>query len=213
MKIKSNFKDYYDFVAHQFGGGDPRVIYNRIKLSNDKFGFDVDSIGGIINSPSIKTNINSMVFLKTKWLIITGRYFLLVEITNKINKWELYNELKHGYFDKSKWYHDVDIKSILGKESNSLIQLSKIVKSPVFCIEGLYRDNIRIESNAPILNYFGIPAILDPYQLYQDLEYFIGNTMNDNPDILPPVETSNNDRIVSHGFDLKKSFRHRVALK
>src|SRR5579859_3637473 len=29
MKIISGWKDYYDHVAHQFGGGDPKVRYER----------------------------------------------------------------------------------------------------------------------------------------------------------------------------------------
>lgn len=33
MKIKSNFKDYYDFVGHQYGGGDPMTTYVRDRIA------------------------------------------------------------------------------------------------------------------------------------------------------------------------------------
>ena len=29
MKIISQFKDYYDFIAHSYGGGDPNLVLNR----------------------------------------------------------------------------------------------------------------------------------------------------------------------------------------
>ena len=36
MKIKSNFKDYYDFVGHQYGGGDPMTTYVRDRIAPPK---------------------------------------------------------------------------------------------------------------------------------------------------------------------------------
>ena len=33
MVIKSPFKDYYDFVGNRYGGGDPRIVYERVRLS------------------------------------------------------------------------------------------------------------------------------------------------------------------------------------
>jgi len=29
MKIISPFKDYYDWIAGKYGGGDPRMVYTR----------------------------------------------------------------------------------------------------------------------------------------------------------------------------------------
>lgn len=31
MKIQSKFKDYYDYIAWQYGGGDEKCVYERIK--------------------------------------------------------------------------------------------------------------------------------------------------------------------------------------
>ncbi len=36
MKIVSGWRDYYDFVAHTYGGGDPKVIYNRDYVVPDR---------------------------------------------------------------------------------------------------------------------------------------------------------------------------------
>ena len=32
MKIISPFKDYYDWVAGKYGGGDARLVYKRTKI-------------------------------------------------------------------------------------------------------------------------------------------------------------------------------------
>lgn len=54
-----------------------------------------------------------------------------------------------------------------------------------------------------------VAAIGDPAPLYQRIyNFFI--EMNDNVDLRPPVELSEKDKIVEHGFDLKKSFRHPI---
>ena len=46
--------------------------------------------------------------------------------------------------------------------------------------------------------------IISPYKDYYD---YISQQYGFDPDIQPPVEVSN--KIVQHGFDLAKSFRHR----
>jgi kynurenine formamidase len=59
-----------------------------------------------------------------------------------------------------------------------------------------------------VLADLGLPRIYDAQQLYQDLSYFLGNQMHENPDTKPPVNISDKDRIAQHGFD-QQSFRHR----
>ena len=34
MKIISKFKDYYDSVAWTYGGGDPKIRYERLEIKN-----------------------------------------------------------------------------------------------------------------------------------------------------------------------------------
>jgi hypothetical protein len=55
-----------------------------------------------------------------------------------------------------------------------------------------------------------MPALIPATQMYQELSYFMGNTIKEHPDTEPPVEVSNNCKIINAGFDLKQSFRHRM---
>jgi hypothetical protein len=54
------------------------------------------------------------------------------------------------------------------------------------------------------------PSLISPQQMYQDLAMFMGNRMKDTPDVQPPVELNNRQKIVKAGFDLIQSFRHRI---
>ena len=65
MKIKSNFKDYYDFVG---GAGDPKVVYNRIPLKS------VVEVRGIL--PGIN-NSAVAVGVHIRWVVVVGRLYLL----------------------------------------------------------------------------------------------------------------------------------------
>jgi hypothetical protein len=60
----------------------------------------------------------------------------------------------------------------------------------------------------PRLGELGFAAIFSAEQAYQNLSYFVGNYLRDSADLNPPAAVSDRDRIVQHGFDLKKSFRH-----
>ncbi len=101
--------------------------------------------------------------------------------------------------------------------SNSLIKLSRLLKQPVFIAPSFkeYPKGIHSESTIvtfasleiPMLSKYGFTSVLSPEQAYQELDYFIGNLMNESPDLDPPVEVSDKDKIVQHGFDLKTSFR------
>ena len=64
----------------------------------------------------------------------------------------------------------------------------------------------------PILdNIKGFAKLYPAEQLYQDISYWISNVLNVSPDVQPegaPPQTDK-EKIVAHGLDLKKSFRHR----
>jgi len=52
--------------------------------------------------------------------------------------------------------------------------------------------------------------IKSPEILFQDVYSYISNVLRENPDVKPPVEVANENKITAAGFDIKKSFRHRV---
>lgn len=222
MIIKSDFKDYYDFIAHQYGEGDPRVIYVRKRLQpitavNYSFGLEVKGENhGILALP---TNHNFPCKGQAKWLIIAGKYYLIVSLSGCSEKYELFDKEKHGHLfnggaDRYSWHRDANEIAIhehgADKLVPALIRLSREIKSPVFCIKSVYRQKLIIDSAIPILSRMDVPSLISPFQIYQDIAYFIGNTLNANPDIAPPVTLADKDRIVGHGFDLKQSFRRHT---
>jgi hypothetical protein len=151
-----------------------------------------------------------------KYLVIAGKWFLLVKesgdtefsVLSKTKHPKLVSKLtRERLFGGKKC-----IEYYVNVEDPQLIEVSKIVNTPVFIVEGYeFKNNkymLRIASEIPILANLGIPSIYKAEQLYQDLAYFIGNKMKDSPDLAPPVAIADKDRIVQHGFDLKKSFRN-----
>jgi len=224
MIISSPFKDYYDYVAHQYGGGDPKIVYPRIRLAErDKYGYmgirEVklpDSLG--IRNGSTKDKY------EYKWLVITGKYYLLVRLYYYDN-YMVHHETPWSVFAPGK-IQEVDDRLIskrrnriswmfeepktyeyyVGRSDPRLIEISREIQAPVFC---LCPDGV--EGDVPILGNLGIPSIISAEQIYQDLSYFMGNIINEVPDLQPAGKPpmTDKERILSHGFDMKASFRHR----
>lgn len=105
-------------------------------------------------------------------------------------------------------------------ELDKLIELCKKVNQPVFVIKEINYDRssvgsiggftlIEVEDKIPKLKDIGFTSLVDPVKLFYDISFFMTNVLRDNPDVQPPVEVSDKDKIPQHGFDLKQSFRHR----
>jgi len=237
MIIKSSFKDYYDFVAKQFGGGDPRVVYARGRLA------PIKNIDGAMVEGTLEVEIDNCPLEDlsrrryfTRWseeydeknyayLVICGKCYLIwsdLSIDkNNLNSYSLVpvDLIEETLKKKSRYYwRPYDFGIVFGKESPFLIELSRKIKEPVFVIQevnyfGYGRTQrsakIIIAGQCPILNEIGIPAIIQPYQMYQDIAYFVGNTLKPVPDNAPPVEVTNRMKILKAGFDLVTAFRHR----
>lgn len=238
MIIKSRFVDYYDYVASMYGGGDPKVVYTRDRLAplsrawtNDPTETWLEVEAENVPIPDLNHFLRQQDF-SLKYLIIAGKGYLLyrpsppnmtnvqslsgfmvttpTDIQKKIRlkyEWGL-----REWVDKaSKWW---------GNENDRLIDLCRLVGAPVFVVAGVQRGfrngivavkpKVRIYGQCPILADLGMPAFVPATEMYQNLAYFMGNLMNVSPDKAPPVEVSNNQKILKSGFDLVKSFRHRI---
>jgi hypothetical protein len=226
MIIKSRFKDYYDHVAHKYGGGDPNIVYMRNRLRPLKsLGSSLLIHDNLFIDYTLKRDtidpmnrLLSREGLTCKYLCVAGKYYLLVAVSGGL---EVLDPIKHSkvcsLLTTKSWFGEYfSYDYFVGYEDPDLIELSKLVGSPVFIINGYTYDwrnkktCLDIMSELPVLGDIGFPKVYAPEQLYQDLAYFIGNKMKDTPDTRPPVDVSNKDRIVQHGFDLKQSFRHRT---
>jgi len=233
MIIRSRFKDYYDFVAGTYGGGDPRIVYVRDRIEP----LDRGMFGGVpmetwkrvqvdqapISDPAVP--IWGQQEFTLRCLVIAGKGYLLYRPGSPFLRTRDLNGLRvvepqfiekkiklRYHWEAKKW-----LDSVLewhGKETKALVELCRLVKAPVFVIESIERAYkgkvaIAIYGQCPILNNLGIPALIPPTEMYQTLAYFMGNLMHVSPDKAPPVEVSNEQKILKGGFDTRWSFRHR----
>jgi hypothetical protein len=224
MKIKSAFKDYYDFVANQYGGGDPRIVYERKRLApldaefGSAYGDKIVEMQGLsLEDPA---NIGYSFDIRLMYLVIAGKAYLISRPNDhSLDDVNLYHlQAPDELFKKKKWryYYHKTFGIEFGKEYPFLIVLSRLVEAPVFAIRSISWHTtwepakVAICGQCPNLGKIGLPAIISPQQMYQDLAYFVGNTMKPVPDTDPPVAVSNREKILKGGFDLRWSFRHRV---
>jgi hypothetical protein len=228
MKIQSQFKDYYDHVAHIYGGGDPKVLYLRNRLGTmERYSTDAFARGLDIEQKGLPYDSFDEIYRKfnyrVKWLAINAKLYLILTKASSMyeapgpDQWHVLTEEKHPevwkylHTTRSRWQRDRDEVQYVGREMPEVLELSRKVGAPVFTFESSYRNNTaKVDGNIPILATMGIPALIPAEQLYQDIAYFLGNTMKVSPDLMPATVQTDKEKILSAGFDLKASFRHRV---
>ncbi len=216
MVIQSKFRDYYDHMAHQYGGGDPKIVYARGRI---KAQFVEMTKCVLPDSSEIRnrysTNEDPCDFA---YLVVAAKPYLLTrssrEYFDGLNGFKIVDadalNLNLSWWRRTDW-------SFIGHEDASLIELSRRVEAPVFVVRRVqvgWRNechvHLSIDERCPILQSLGMASLIPTKQMYQDLAYFMGNTMHPSPDTQPPVEVSNRNKILAAGFDLKQSFRHRL---
>ena len=219
MRIQSRFKDYYDYVAHLYGGGDPKVTYVREPLT------DFNEAGyrpGLTIAHNVQYHLPDYTNPRDRFhgyqfavLVIMDRAFMVYRKASPFQpeQYIVYDFVANPLLiDKRRFTwsdHELDYPD--GKVSKNIFELTEKVGAPVYLIEksSRYHREVHIQSEIPNLGNLGVASFYPATQLYQDLAYFIGNTMKDNPDTKPPVEVDNLTRLQQYGFDKKTSFRHR----
>jgi len=221
VKIISNFKDYYDYIPHLSGGGDPKIVFVRPRVNHDlPDRVDLSSFGGEIFRKICQLND----FLGQDYssqLVVVGDRIFYFTMYDPLLKPELKERdyliitktiidkagSRYGRY-KSKFY----LPDLINHQDSDLIALCKHIGHPVFSLFSSGRGSEwEVGEVAPNLGNLGIASYIDAEIMYQNLSYFVGNLMHDSPDISPPVELSNRDRILKHGFDLKTSFRGKIV--
>jgi hypothetical protein len=226
MKIKSRFKDYYDYVAHAYGGGDERVTYVREPLKDEQLEILSDDRFDIVG-PGL-----SEFKTREKYLVVNGLVYVLISTITKeglIGPYKLFTEqnfgeelgqlrtrYRYGYDRYNKEGTPEYWARFFAKESDTALVVSKLIQQPVFLINYVGYDytikkyRISIDKNIPVLSEYGIPHHVQPEQLYQDIAYYVSNKMVSSPDLEVHDNMTDKEKIVQHGFDLKQSFRHRT---
>lgn len=175
--------------------------------------------------------------IQLRYLFVAGRQYPCIrknikhpkDLIDKWTPWRLYNPAidECFTFDENNsfrwWRAPVTREDLQPKWNGQLVEVSRTIQQPVFFVDGYkncstfsfaknrgYKDNgvyVSVNEQIPRLGELGFAAIFPAERLYQELDYYLSNTIKDNPDIVPPVIIANEDLIVSKGFDLKHSFR------
>ena len=227
MKIKSKFTDYYDHVAHIYGGGDPKCVYVRMPF-NEEIALHIKSTNRDAFSGRFDLRWNQYIngtekFLTYKILVVAGKAYLLASKYGansfrepyKLYTPENFPDFFNGKQSKFMFYGlRPQPTEFIGNNNPIYTEISRVVGTPVFTIidNTYYKEgyDIRVDKNIPILKDYGIPALISAEQMYQDLSYFVGNTIRGSPDLIVHDNMSDKEKTLQHGFDLKQSFRHRI---
>ncbi len=258
MIIRSNFKDYYDYVSHIHGKDPKDIVYVRnhqmelpakLKVSEttpsgfrgnfkiktdgeinkrikDLYRRDVYKSagyrgGGEFKVPFIQKNVEmikeavnaaradqvvtypqSTLFKITgdniRYLVVAGQLYLI--FLNELVGVSLL------LYEKSISVDDIDLQ-------NDLLWLSREIGQPVFIIDSVSASSymeVTIKTLTPRLGEVGFSAVYTPEGCYQLIDCYLRNAMRTTPDNEVPVVLEDKDRLVKAGFDIKKSFRHRI---
>jgi hypothetical protein len=154
--------------------------------------------------------------------VLCGKIFKLVEISEngglrkaseksgKLKRYEVFDPERHsGFYLGNPYESNPNIN--FNEESKFFVELCRRAKLPLFVAHPDNKKHIINIFPAPLLCTVGMQSIYAPERLYQDIEYYLLNIINQSPDMMPkgnPAMT-NKEKILSKGFDYKKSFRHR----
>jgi len=187
MKLISNFKDYYDFIIAKYGI-DEKCIYIR----NNKY----------------------------------NPHFELEPLEYKAFRIHFCNVTYFGHYYKGKFYYGKDaenyIPRILGKNDagmkvyrgQTMDPLGRDTNDPLY--KGTKYENLNEKLNCPVilngeqgelnvrLADFGFSKVVNPENAFIKISNFL---MREKEII---NTQTNKEKIVSHGFDLKSSFRNPI---
>jgi hypothetical protein len=114
-------------------------------------------------------------------------------------------------------------KIVKSSSDPEVLELSRKVGQPVFKIHNVIHSYnwatkrkdgeleyiIIVDRKIPILSEYGFPQEIGAEAIFGKIDYFVRNLKYDNPDVSVSTPMGNKEKIVSHGFDLRQSFRHR----
>lgn len=227
MIIKSSFKDYYDFVATRYGGGDPKVVYVRGKVGEgQRKRRGSNEFEQLMEKHRHLSIFNHQFFYEDRTrngattivinraiLVFVGRCFPLIDTREKLGTgatWKIDVEMIERRTPKFHECRRGEKYPEFGIEGEPWISLCKAEMSPVFILYSGSQREICVEYLVPKLDKLGLPSFVSAEQAYQQIAYYVGNVCRESVDVKPPVEVGNKDKIVGHGFDLVTSFRGRV---
>lgn len=191
MLLLNRRKDYYDYLISIFGV-DTNKVFNRC---NDITASEV------YFEDSIRWR-NSNIYD----LLICKRRYRVEQVTKGV--WELhkFHECNRHYDGTYRHYRASQVEGLNGYVDYKPLEYEDLGGYPI-AIEGTYHTKKgRMDGVVPILESFGIPAVYEPMQLYSEIDMYLGWLMSEEE---KNTVQDDGDKLKSHGFDSKISFRHR----
>lgn len=190
MKIISKWKDYYDYLQGKYGIDD-LIVYDRRGDEFIKHNFDTDHM-----VKSLEFHICNRVYTVHEY---KGEFYHFYEDILRLDKIleEDYKRTLLTYWSgkPSRWSNEENYNQKYNGVSTLNIQHRKPVLLKTYY--GL---------KLPLLSSYNFHKIIPPEDMFNQVYSFI-SWLKDNPEI--PNKQSDLEKLLSHGFDKKKSFRHR----
>ena len=215
MLIKSDFKDYYDYLRHVYGIDD-KIVYVRKPIPAKHISDTHKIYPNIYGISSNRKFYNTDTGYDLKYVAICGKLYVLAR---RVCSYEMPG--LEWFYVKPEQYQGVVTKETTTRfiqkklekthafEHPDVIKLHREVGQPVFTFRA-YDYKIEVDEKIPNLGELGIPAVEDANQLYQNIGYYLTNVLRGGADISPVSPMTDKEKISSHGFDVKQSFRHRT---
>lgn len=203
MKLISKFKDYYDYNIGLYGV-DEKVIYNRLPF-NDEYTHKLKDAAIANRLPILEYGLNNDGYIY--YLLFCGRIFYiktksLTNMTYEMMSPEDIQKIHRSSGHSRGYYHKIDSTKI----DSAVMEIHKKTNQPVLIMKYVHRDRIHLDKNLPVLQDLkGFPARVDAKRCYLDITQCIIDI--NNTEIIPSI--TDTDKVTSHGFDKKISFRHR----
>lgn len=182
--------DYYDYLIGVYGRDEKKVYDRKLDLTSDEIYFeDV--------SKWRNTNIYD--------LYVCNRMYRVEQVKKGV--WELhkFHKVNTDYAGQRRHYRESQVSGLNDFEYY-IPRPSRMMSDSPICIKGTFHRQNNLEGLTPILSTFGIPSVLDAVELYSEVDMYISNRMTLNE---VRSEQSDENKLLSKGFDDKISFRHR----
>jgi len=186
MRIISKYKDYYDYLQGIYGVDQNKIFIRKNILKEEDLNLDFEKEKYYYYAFAINHKIYSLV------RTAEGIYPISEEVLKRLG-------VEYLEWDSAFRYYS--------KINHSPTDINKVTRKPiVLSWNNLWHELNWIKDKDPLMKSFSFHKILSAKELYIEVESFFG-WIKDNPPI--PDNQTDEEKILSHGFDLKISFRHR----
>lgn len=228
MKIISKFKDYYDFISHQYGQ-DPLVVYERRSLSNDQIFIPRKRLSDRALNAIYPVRLKRGSYRRNKWqpspaqhtdtvTLVAGKYVFPIlrrhdPVTGVVTSHEIMAQATHGALVETGWRFDKRVDPLLPAYEPPEEVVEEVIRAagmPVFAVHNVEMQTVVLAERVPILAEWGVPALIPASEMWQNISHLLSNVLRRSPDKEPPCTVNNAERIQAAGFDEKTSFRHPV---